>query len=202
MAIDPETGACEVIVADGTGPRLSADRRQLAYVAMERPDPATQPDAFKQRCSAWVRQAGENAEPQQIWIGDGHANICWERGGQHVIVAQYERLANSSTWTQTNWRVDVAKAEAAKLELPENDGVTDAAHHSDRIIAWRLGNRKIQLVTMSYEGGGVTALTRPGQYDYKGRFSPDDEHLLFLRREKGEIGVYVERRREESAVSL
>jgi hypothetical protein len=187
VAVDPDTGACEQIVADGLEPRLSPDRRRIAYATMQMVE---QGGAFEQRCSAWVREAGKESQPKEIWTGSGNCRVCWDRDGRHVIVAQAVQSTGGRSWDQQNWRVDAKLGEAEELTLPESDGVTDAAHHSDRLIAWRLGKRSTQLVTLSSNGELVADLTGPGQFDYQGRYSPDDTRIVFLRRQSGKLGVY------------
>lgn len=176
VAIDPQTGACKTIAARGSDVRLSPDGRTIAFWT-----------SHETTCDALVRGVDEEGDARRIWTGDGTAGVCWTHDGKHVIVLQAIRSANR--WKFTNWLVEPENAEASQLELPDTEGVIDCAHHTDLLISWSFRNKKrIELFTLRPDGSDATNLTGKGQYDYKGRFSPDDTRIAFLRRQ-GQLSV-------------
>ncbi|MEX0679714.1 MAG: hypothetical protein WD063_21775 [Pirellulales bacterium] len=177
VAIDPETGAFESVAASGNDVRLSPDRRTIAFR-----------NSFETTCDVLIRNVGEDENGRRIWTGDGSAGVCWTHDGKHVVVIQAIRA--DDRWKFTNWLVEPESAEASQLELPDTEGIVDCAHHTDLLISWSFRNKKrIELFTLRPDGSDATNLTSNGQYDYHGRFSPDDTRIAFMRRQGGQFSV-------------
>lgn len=73
--------------------------------------------------------------------------------------------------------------------MADTECIIDSAHHSDLLISWSLPKGRIELVTMLKDGSEATKLTGKSQYDYDGRFSPDDKKIVFMRRTKRVLSV-------------
>jgi hypothetical protein len=182
VAIDPQSGKCKMIVADGFGPRLSPNGQFIAFCKMAS---RLEGNTIVQASEVWVQDIRGGAAPHQIWTGEGSATLCWAHDGMRVIVSQSVLSVEKKRWQHSTWLVDPEKAEVAPLKLPPTEGIVDCAHRSDLLISWSSRRGGIDLFTMLPDGTQSTALTTKGQYDYQGRFSLDDTKIAFLRRQRG-----------------
>jgi Tol biopolymer transport system component len=179
VEIDPQTGKCETIAADGSDPRLSPDGRNLAY--------CTSADDNKAR-EVWVKKLHVEEEPQRIWSGGGTAAGCWTRDGKHVLVSE-GILSPEQKWKYAAWLVDPDTSEASELDIPATDEVFDCAHGSDRILTSSSANSRSQLFTMNRDGTQPTEVTSHRDTAGNARFSPDDKKIAVMGRWRGMISV-------------
>jgi TolB protein len=177
VAIDPETGVFDAVAASGNSVRVSPDGRTIAFR-----------DSHEAGSDVLVRNVDEDTSGHQIWTGEGTADVCWTHDGAHVIVAQAIRADNR--WKFTTWLVEPKNGEATQLKLPDTEGIVDCAHHDDLLISWSFRNKKsIDLFLLRPDGSEAKGMTGKGQYDYYGRFSPDDTKIAFARRQGGKLSV-------------
>lgn len=179
VTIDPQTGRCETVVptdvkANMGHPRVSPEGKSLAYAT----------SMTNRHSEVWVKRLLADDEPQRVWAGDGSARACWTPDGNRLIVVAGIEREGGAFWHNSYWQVNPATSETEAIELPGTAQLVDCAHRRDLLLL-SSSRERASLFSMQLDGTSAMRLTRKGQEDYQGRFSPDDKRVAVLRSENG-----------------
>lgn len=179
IAIDPGTGDWQLIVENALDPRLSPDRRTLAFQRFK--DGLWKCESDGQFPFKIANQLG-----RPMWSPDGKQLVVTEG---RIIKKDSNEPSTAPVWHDETWRLDTDGRNAVKLPIPDTDGVADWSPDgqwfvatSDRHPPYGHG---YQLYLMRTDGTQQRRLTQGGLNVYA-RFSPDGKKVLYLHQTRAE----------------
>lgn len=171
IRIDPVVGTREVIVPDGTEPRVSPNGIQLAYQRTEVPADGIG-DTKRQLCILdLARPNSMRVLCDANWMGG------WDRRGRQLAINTFDEVGRG--YRMECQMVDSLNASRATSNILASDIVVDCSPTSNTLLVSQGGAGADPLLyTVSTDGKNKKSI---GDWGVRGRFSPDGRYIAFVR---------------------